>query len=37
VFARSTIFRAREELGWKPVEGTQELLDKAIRIYGRSG
>ncbi|MBK7643801.1 MAG: NAD-dependent epimerase/dehydratase family protein [Planctomycetes bacterium] len=26
---------AREELGWKPVEGTQELLEKAIRIYKR--
>jgi predicted dehydrogenase/nucleoside-diphosphate-sugar epimerase len=26
---------AREELGWKPVESTQELLDKAVRIYER--
>jgi predicted dehydrogenase/nucleoside-diphosphate-sugar epimerase len=26
---------ARGELGWKPVESTEELLDKAIRIYGR--
>ena len=26
---------AREELGWKPVEASEELLDKAIRIYAR--
>lgn len=26
---------AREALGWEPVESTQELLEKAVRIYGR--
>ncbi len=26
---------AREELGWKPLEETQALLDKALRIYVR--
>jgi predicted dehydrogenase/nucleoside-diphosphate-sugar epimerase len=26
---------ARERLGWKPVESTRELLERAVAVYGR--